>query len=205
MVSNRCHDLARNNECMDGQSCEADCKKEQKPLHQNDYSPFLLYVDKHFKPARPRTKCVMRGVFLRLCSLSLTLALCESTLSRSALLFQAPLSFFGSAFAPRNLHSKKSMGDCASLRTEIIPSQEQHDSVIIFLHGSGDSGQGIAEALKSLSFNFSKTKIVCPTAPFRKYSLYGDEGRRPRPNFLINKTVSPRSIIINHLGLLPCR
>jgi hypothetical protein len=108
-----------------------------------------------------------------------TLALCESTISRTALLFQAPLSFIGSAFAPRNPLGKKSMGHCASLRTEVIPSREEHDSVIIFLHGSGDSGQGIAEALKSLSFNFSKTKIICPTAPFRKYSLYGDEGKRP--------------------------
>jgi hypothetical protein len=129
---------------------------------------------------KPRNGQRMRRAVVSLHSLTfsaLTLALCDSSFSRSALLFQAPLSFLSSAIAPRNLHSKKSMGHCAALRTEIIPSQEQHDSVIIFLHGSGDSGQGIAEALKSLGFSFRKTKIVCPTAPFRKYSLYGDEGK----------------------------
>ncbi len=68
------------------------------------------------------------------------------------------------------------MSDAVALKTVVIPSQQLHDSVLIFLHGSGDSGEGIAEALKAANFSFPKTKIICPTAPFRKYSLYGDQG-----------------------------
>ena len=70
------------------------------------------------------------------------------------------------------------MATCAAaaLKFDTIESREKHDSLIIFLHGSGDSGQGIKDALVDADFIFDKTKIICPTAPFRKYSLLGPNG-----------------------------
>mmetsp|Transcript_33375 Transcript_33375/g.88603 ORF Transcript_33375/g.88603 Transcript_33375/m.88603 type:complete len:296 (-) Transcript_33375:294-1181(-) len=64
----------------------------------------------------------------------------------------------------------------APLKAFVIPAETVPDSVIIFLHGSGDTGGGIGSALKAYGFKLPSTKIICPTAPLRKYSLYGEHG-----------------------------
>jgi len=54
-----------------------------------------------------------------------------------------------------------------------------HDSTIVFLHGSGDSGEGVREWVQAAtggSFKFERTRVVFPTAPMRKYSLLGPHG-----------------------------
>ena len=61
----------------------------------------------------------------------------------------------------------------------IEPTDGTHDSTIIFLHGSGDSGEGAREWVQTATggaFAFPKTKIIFPTAPMRKYSLLGPHG-----------------------------
>lgn len=53
----------------------------------------------------------------------------------------------------------------------VEPTSGTHDSTVIFLHGSGDSGEGVREWVQSTmgSFEFARTRIVFPTAPMRKY------------------------------------
>jgi hypothetical protein len=61
----------------------------------------------------------------------------------------------------------------------IEPTGGAHDSAIIFLHGSGDTGEGAKEWVTAATgggFTFPKTRIVFPTAPMRKYSLLGPHG-----------------------------
>jgi len=51
------------------------------------------------------------------------------------------------------------------------------EEVVIFLHGSGDSGQGIADWLQELMPRGSSgnTLFVCPTAPLVPYTLSGGD------------------------------
>jgi phospholipase/carboxylesterase len=63
--------------------------------------------------------------------------------------------------------------------TVIEPTGGAHDSAIIFLHGSGDTGEGAKEWVTAATgggFTFPNTRIVFPTAPMRKYSLLGPHG-----------------------------
>eukprot|EP00960_Hanusia_phi_P071734 767617-Hanusia_phi.AAC.9 len=58
------------------------------------------------------------------------------------------------------------------------PLGDQHDSTIIMLHGSGDSGLGLKEWLEMEGnlFRFERTKVIFPTAHWRPYSLLGPYG-----------------------------
>lgn len=49
-------------------------------------------------------------------------------------------------------------------------------SVVLFLHGSGDTGDGVSEWVRMASrgeFSFPHTKILFPTAPIRPYTPMG--------------------------------
>lgn len=60
----------------------------------------------------------------------------------------------------------------------IEPSSGKHDSSVIFLHGSGDSGDGIKQWVggEQGPFAFEKTRVVFPSAHMRKYSMLGPHG-----------------------------
>jgi len=55
----------------------------------------------------------------------------------------------------------------------------EHRATVIFLHGSGDSGDGVqqwVEAATDGAFSLPGVKMVFPTAHMRKYSLLGPHG-----------------------------
>jgi len=57
------------------------------------------------------------------------------------------------------------------------PTSGRHTALLIFLHGSGDSGEGIKSSVDMMSgrggFSFAHIKIIYPTAPVRPYTLMG--------------------------------
>jgi len=57
------------------------------------------------------------------------------------------------------------------------PTSGRHTASIIFLHGSGDTGEGIKTSVDMMSgrsgFSFPHIKIIYPTAPHRRYTLMG--------------------------------
>ena len=61
----------------------------------------------------------------------------------------------------------------------IEPTSGVHDSTIVFLHGSGDSGAGARDWVSGVTggeFAFPTTRVIFPTAPMRRYSLLGPHG-----------------------------
>ncbi|XP_038667865.1 lysophospholipase-like protein 1 [Scyliorhinus canicula] len=58
------------------------------------------------------------------------------------------------------------------LQRNIVAQTKKHTASVIFLHGSGDTGQGIRawikDALKQ-ELNFQNIRIIYPTAPLRPY------------------------------------
>ena len=55
------------------------------------------------------------------------------------------------------------------------------ERVIVFLHGSGDSGKGVSQWLESLNAKSSlkeRTAVLFPSARARPYSMYGGERSR---------------------------
>ena len=59
-----------------------------------------------------------------------------------------------------------------------LPKNDVIKKVIVFLHGSGDTGDGVSQWLESLGVKehlFEDTAIVFPSAPPRPYSMYGGE------------------------------
>ncbi|ESO08045.1 hypothetical protein HELRODRAFT_75154, partial [Helobdella robusta] len=58
------------------------------------------------------------------------------------------------------------------LKSVIVPALKKHSASLIFLHGSGDSGNGVKEWLDSLlnrEFAFQHIKLIFPTAPERLF------------------------------------
>ncbi|XP_071511802.1 lysophospholipase-like protein 1 [Diadema antillarum] len=59
------------------------------------------------------------------------------------------------------------------LKFDIIPASCSHASSVIFLHGSGDTADGLQDWLSSIlgrRFSFSKARTIFPTAPLRPYT-----------------------------------
>ena len=54
--------------------------------------------------------------------------------------------------------------------------EESVQRAVVFLHGSGDSGLGVATWLKQLGYNpDSNIVLIFPSAPLRSYTLAGGE------------------------------
>ena len=82
------------------------------------------------------------------------------------------------ACVPRTITMSAASPRALDISAVIEPTSGTHDSTVIFLHGSGDSGEGVRQWVQSTmaSFGFEKTRIVFPTAPMRKYTLLGPHG-----------------------------
>ncbi|XP_033634226.1 lysophospholipase-like protein 1 [Asterias rubens] len=67
-------------------------------------------------------------------------------------------------------------GKVASLKTTILAPLKRHTASVIFLHGSGDTADGVLEWIRSLvqdDFQFPHIKVIFPTAPTRPYTPSG--------------------------------
>ncbi|XP_030854295.1 lysophospholipase-like protein 1 [Strongylocentrotus purpuratus] len=61
----------------------------------------------------------------------------------------------------------------ARLKLDVIPASRSHLSSIIFLHGSGDTSEGLQEWLFSIlgrKFCLPHSKVIFPSAPLRPYT-----------------------------------
>ncbi|CAH6789640.1 lysophospholipase-like protein 1 [Phodopus roborovskii] len=59
------------------------------------------------------------------------------------------------------------------LRQCVVSPASRHSASLIFLHGSGDSGQGLRQWIKNVlsqDLTFQHIKIIYPTAPSRPYT-----------------------------------
>ncbi|KYO43578.1 lysophospholipase-like protein 1 [Alligator mississippiensis] len=65
------------------------------------------------------------------------------------------------------------MAACGSLRRSVASPAGRHTASVIFLHGSGDTGQGVRAWMKqvlSQDLAFQHIKVIYPTAPARPYT-----------------------------------
>ncbi|XP_022090621.1 lysophospholipase-like protein 1 isoform X1 [Acanthaster planci] len=64
----------------------------------------------------------------------------------------------------------------ANLKTVIVGSTRKHSASVIFLHGSGDTGEGVLGWIRSLvqdAFRIPHVKFIFPSAPARPYTPAG--------------------------------
>ncbi|XP_068135786.1 lysophospholipase-like protein 1 isoform X1 [Hyperolius riggenbachi] len=100
-----------------------------------------------------------------------------------------PVPLITASSTPRTTQSRQSTGmehaQCAgrsqsgvmaascSLTRCVVGPAGKHTASVIFLHGSGDSGQGIRAWIRELlqkDFAFKHIKVIFPTAPARPYT-----------------------------------